>query len=83
MQDQAQVLLAGSAAVRAILSALKFAQPEQAAAMAVKVAASLLEVCQRLSSGHFAPPRLIVCPMLLIHSWYPPIKTTPMVDISL
>ena len=61
VQDQAQVLSAGSAAVRAILSALKSGQPEQAAAMAAEVAASALEVCQQPSPGHLAALHFGAC----------------------
>ena len=62
VQDQAQVLLAGSAAVRAILSALKARQTDEAAAVAVEVAKILLEVCQQPSHHHLAALHCSACP---------------------
>ena len=62
VQDHAQTLVAGSAAVRAILAVLRGGQPGLAAVMAAEVAASLSEVCQRSSSGKFAVPHFSACP---------------------
>ena len=56
------MMSASSVAVRAILSMLKIAQPEQAAAAAAEVASSLLEVCQLASPDHCAAEHFNACP---------------------
>lgn len=75
------MLSAGSAAVRAILSALKAGQPEQAAAVAAEVATALLKVCQQPSHYYLAALHLMLARVIVRH---PAIlhQGNPMVDVS-